>query len=329
MAHPPSQSRMTLRRDQACARQAAGSPDRQSRRPIAARRHHAVRARHRRHCDADSPLRLTASPRTRLGVSATSSSAAMSSLDIALKLNMRTADLQAGNCIARSRTALIAGQTIRVPRPVPTNTPTPAHCDANLHRRGNVGPNLRADKNPIGYRDCTTIRWDVDNIKAGLLRRSACHRARQPSGLSRQDHDLSRCWSSCWMARSRPTRSPSPCRRSAATISANRAKATRPARQTASADRRAVGRTDDASCAPLPIPLCDFCGILTAQISETGIWNAPNFRLLLLLSAACSAACNALNAPTPPLRRPIPRRSRRCRSDTPTPRRSRRRIRPR
>lgn len=41
------------------------------------------------------------------------------------------------------------------PTPLPTRTPTPA---------GIIGPNLRADQNPIGYKDCTWICWDVDNI---------------------------------------------------------------------------------------------------------------------------------------------------------------------
>lgn len=85
---------------------------------------------------------------------------------IALKLNMRTADLQAGNCIADPN-RLIAGTTIHVPRPVATAvpkptatfTPTPAAAPPQM-----IGPNLRADKNPIYMGQCTTIRWDVDNI---------------------------------------------------------------------------------------------------------------------------------------------------------------------
>jgi hypothetical protein len=83
---------------------------------------------------------------------------------IAQRLNMRTADLQAGNCIENPN-LLIAGQTIRTPRevppPPPTITPTLA---ASPTRAGMIGPNLRADKNPISYGECTTIRWDVDNI---------------------------------------------------------------------------------------------------------------------------------------------------------------------
>ena len=80
---------------------------------------------------------------------------------IALKLNMRTADLQAGNCIDNPN-RLIAGQSIMVPRPVATNTPVPPTLTPTS--QAPIGPNLRADNNPIGYRECTTIRWDVDNI---------------------------------------------------------------------------------------------------------------------------------------------------------------------
>ncbi len=74
---------------------------------------------------------------------------------------MRTADLQAGNCIDNPN-RLIAGQSILVPHPVPTNTPRPPTLTPTSE--GPIGPNLRADNNPIGYRECTTIRWDVDNI---------------------------------------------------------------------------------------------------------------------------------------------------------------------
>ncbi len=80
---------------------------------------------------------------------------------IALKLNIPTADLQAGNCITDPN-RLIAGTYIRVPRPVAT--PVPPTATSAPTSVGMVGPNLRADKNPIGLRDCTTIRWDVDNI---------------------------------------------------------------------------------------------------------------------------------------------------------------------
>lgn len=84
---------------------------------------------------------------------------------IAQKLNVRTADLQTGNCI-EDPNRLIAGQTILVPRPLPTNTPLPTPTYTLTPTSiAPTGPNLRADRNPIGYRECTTIRWDVDNIK--------------------------------------------------------------------------------------------------------------------------------------------------------------------
>lgn len=84
---------------------------------------------------------------------------------IAQKLNVRTADLQAGNCI-EDPNRLIAGQSILVPRPVATNTPLPtATYTPTPTLLAPTGPNLRADNNPINYGGCTTIRWDVDNIK--------------------------------------------------------------------------------------------------------------------------------------------------------------------
>ena len=83
---------------------------------------------------------------------------------IALKLNMRTADLQAGNCIADPN-RLIAGQSIHVPRPVATSTPrATATFTPSPVPQGMIGPNLRADSTSILYGECTTIRWDVDNI---------------------------------------------------------------------------------------------------------------------------------------------------------------------
>jgi LysM repeat protein len=84
---------------------------------------------------------------------------------IAQKLNVRTADLQAGNCIVNPN-QLIAGQTILVPRPLPTNTPTPtATYTLTPTSIAPTGPDFRADRNPIGYRECTVLRWDSDNIK--------------------------------------------------------------------------------------------------------------------------------------------------------------------
>lgn len=85
---------------------------------------------------------------------------------IAQRLNMRTADLQAGNCIANPN-QLIAGQTLRTPREVPPPPPTAVPTSAaTATQAGMTGPNLRADQNSVYYGQCTTIRWDVDNIQA-------------------------------------------------------------------------------------------------------------------------------------------------------------------
>lgn len=86
---------------------------------------------------------------------------------IAQKLNLRTADLQVGNCLINP-VALIAGQTLHVPRPAPTPTLlpptlTPTSIPAQTSM---IGPNLCADTMRIYADDCTTIRWDVDNINA-------------------------------------------------------------------------------------------------------------------------------------------------------------------
>ncbi|MEO8396308.1 MAG: LysM domain-containing protein, partial [Chloroflexota bacterium] len=82
---------------------------------------------------------------------------------IALKLNMRTDDLQTGNCIANPN-QLIAGQSIMVPRPLPTNTPPPPTVTPTSAAMS--GPNLRADSMTVYQGECTNIYWDVDNIKA-------------------------------------------------------------------------------------------------------------------------------------------------------------------
>jgi len=82
---------------------------------------------------------------------------------IAIRINVKTEVLQAGNCIANPN-QLIAGQSIRVPFPIPTNTPPVP--TATPTQAGMVGPNLRADKNPLDYGECTNVRWDVDNIQA-------------------------------------------------------------------------------------------------------------------------------------------------------------------
>ena len=86
---------------------------------------------------------------------------------IAAKLNMPVADLEAGDCIT-DPIRLVAGRSIQVPRPVatrvpPTPTLAPTSTTAALSN-AYTGPNLRADTNPLPYLECTTVRWDLDNI---------------------------------------------------------------------------------------------------------------------------------------------------------------------
>ncbi len=84
---------------------------------------------------------------------------------IAARLNIFTIDLQTGNCI-EDPSRLIAGQTLRVPRALPTRTPIPPTVTPTPTESADmVGPNLRADVNPIYYGSCTFIRWDVSNIR--------------------------------------------------------------------------------------------------------------------------------------------------------------------
>jgi LysM repeat protein len=85
---------------------------------------------------------------------------------IAQRLNMRTADLHAGNGIDNPN-LLVAAQTLRVPREVPPPPPTVAPTlAASPTPAGMIGPNLRADKTTTYNYECTTVRWDVDNIQA-------------------------------------------------------------------------------------------------------------------------------------------------------------------
>ncbi|MEP7291532.1 MAG: LysM domain-containing protein [Chloroflexota bacterium] len=80
---------------------------------------------------------------------------------IALKLNMRTDDLQVGNCIVNPN-LLVVGQQLRIPFPAPTNTPPPPTITPTSIAP--IGPNFRADSTQITYRSCTIVRWDVDNV---------------------------------------------------------------------------------------------------------------------------------------------------------------------
>lgn len=84
---------------------------------------------------------------------------------IAQRLNIPTIDLQRGNCIDNPN-RLIAGQSIRVPRALPTFTPViPTATPSPTLSADIIGPNLRADVNPVYQGSCTFIRWDVSNIR--------------------------------------------------------------------------------------------------------------------------------------------------------------------
>lgn len=73
---------------------------------------------------------------------------------------------------------------VQVPNPNPPPTPTPAPlptvapqptpvvvqpAQPAVQQPVNVNPNLRADQNVIAAGQCTTIRWDVDNVNAVFL----------------------------------------------------------------------------------------------------------------------------------------------------------------
>jgi len=93
---------------------------------------------------------------------------------IAARAGVRLEDFMAGNCIVNAA-RLLAGQTlnspiaIAIPR-LPTATVTTVRPVASITptattNAGIVGPNLRADANPIFQGSCTVIRWDVSNIR--------------------------------------------------------------------------------------------------------------------------------------------------------------------
>jgi hypothetical protein len=91
---------------------------------------------------------------------------------LAARLGVGLNDLAVGNCIANV-SRINAGQVINVPFALPTNTPiratnTPAvtsTATATATLAGMVGPNLRADAPAVLPGECTTIRWDVSNIR--------------------------------------------------------------------------------------------------------------------------------------------------------------------
>ena len=88
---------------------------------------------------------------------------------IAARAGVSLNDMAAGNCVTDPRRILV-GQVLVVPIRIPTNTPIPTARLAPTvtltpTQAGIVGPDLRADRNPIGYRECTIVRWDVENIR--------------------------------------------------------------------------------------------------------------------------------------------------------------------
>ncbi|MBL8133017.1 MAG: LysM peptidoglycan-binding domain-containing protein [Anaerolineae bacterium] len=78
-------------------------------------------------------------------------------------------ELAAGNCIVNP-SLIYAGQVLNVPVPIPTPIPRPTatYTPAVTPTQNTtiIGPNLRADTNPIYYGTCTFVRWDVSNIQA-------------------------------------------------------------------------------------------------------------------------------------------------------------------
>jgi LysM repeat protein len=87
---------------------------------------------------------------------------------IAARAGVRLNDLAAGNCITNV-SRINVGQVINVPFALPTNTPVrptnTATATVTATQAGMIGPNLRADATTIEYGHCTTIRWDVSNIR--------------------------------------------------------------------------------------------------------------------------------------------------------------------
>ncbi len=84
---------------------------------------------------------------------------------IAGRARLTLDELAAGNCIADVR-RIVVGQVLNVPFRLVTNTPTRPPATATFTPiPGMIGPNLRADSLSVPYAGCTTIRWDVDNIR--------------------------------------------------------------------------------------------------------------------------------------------------------------------
>ncbi|MBK8021372.1 MAG: LysM peptidoglycan-binding domain-containing protein [Chloroflexi bacterium] len=89
--------------------------------------------------------------------------------NIASRGGLSLNDLAAGNCITNP-SRIFAGQVLNVPVPIPTPIPRPTATSTlspptvTPTSATIIGPNLRADTNPIFYGTCTFVRWDVANI---------------------------------------------------------------------------------------------------------------------------------------------------------------------
>lgn len=83
--------------------------------------------------------------------------------NIAIQFGVTMPVLQQANCITNPD-IISVGETLRVPFPPATNTPSPTATLPVTPTPTN--PNLRADKSVVTVETCTTIRWDVDNIQA-------------------------------------------------------------------------------------------------------------------------------------------------------------------
>ncbi len=87
---------------------------------------------------------------------------------IANRFGLSIAELQSGNCIENAD-LIQAGQALRVPVPLVTSTPTltptltPTETPAATFTP--TVADFRADETSLTAGQCTTLRWDVDNIR--------------------------------------------------------------------------------------------------------------------------------------------------------------------
>ena len=84
---------------------------------------------------------------------------------IAQRFGLTVAQLQSGNCITDAN-LINAGQVLRVPVPLPTATalPLPTLTSTNAPTLTPTAADFRADSTTLKPGECTTVRWDVDNI---------------------------------------------------------------------------------------------------------------------------------------------------------------------